>query len=60
MKKKTAAFLSLIFLVFGTGTANALAHEYYHGLHHLSEPFVILLLGIGLIWTAGVCRKNLQ
>jgi hypothetical protein len=55
--KKIAALLSLTFVLFTTGTANALANEYYEGFQGLSEPTTMLILGLGLIWTAGVARR---
>lgn len=58
--KKITVVLSLIFVLCATGTANALVNEYYGEFNDLSEPITILLLGFGLVWTAGIGRKYLQ
>ena len=58
--KKITVVLSLMFVLCATGTANALVHEYYGGFNDLSEPIAILLMGIGLVWTAGIGRKYLK
>ena len=58
--KKIVILLSLILVLWATGTANALVQEYYVEFRDVNEPITLLLLGVGLIWTASAGRRNLK
>jgi hypothetical protein len=58
--KKSVIILTLLFVVFAAGTANALVKEYYEGARYIGESAAMLLLGSCLIGLAEIGRRNMM